>query len=120
MNSIFSGMNLIQAASPTGSMLSTVIMFGAVFLIFYFMIIRPQNKKQKAMQKMIASVKKGDKVITIGGIHGTVHAVKEKTVVIKVDDSSRMEFSKSAIASVDAQGEFSEVEASNGKQDASK
>jgi preprotein translocase subunit YajC len=123
MNSLFSGLNPIQdagAASATGSMLSTVVMFGAVFLIFYFMIIRPQNKKQKAMQKMISAVKKGDKVITIGGVHGTVHSVKDKTVVIKVDDSSRIEFSKSALASVDAQGDSAESAAADSKQEASK
>ncbi|HAE23343.1 MAG TPA: preprotein translocase subunit YajC [Spirochaetaceae bacterium] len=123
MNSLFSGLNPIQdagAASATGSMLSTVVMFGAVFLIFYFMIIRPQNKKQKAMQKMISAVKKGDKVITIGGIHGTVQSVKDKTVVIKVDDSSRIEFSKSALASVDAQGDSVESAAADSKQEASK
>ncbi len=119
MNSVFSGLNLIQdAGSATGSMLSTVVMFGAVFLIFYFMIIRPQNKKQKAMQKMIEAVKKGDKVVTIGGIHGVVSSVKERTVVIKVDDSAKLEFSKSAIASVDAQGEA--APAPEAKQEASK
>lgn len=123
MNSLFSGLNPIQdagAASATGSMLSTVVMFGAVFLIFYFMIIRPQNKKQKAMQKMISAVKKGDRVVTIGGIHGTVHSVKDKTVVIKVDDSSRIEFSKSALASVDAQGDSAESAVADSKQEASK
>jgi len=123
MNSLFSGLNPIQdagAASATGSMLSTVVMFGAVFLIFYFMIIRPQNKKQKAMQKMISAVKKGDKVITIGGVHGTVHSVKDKTVVIKVDDSTRIEFSKSALATVDAQGDSAESAPADSKQEASK
>lgn len=124
MNSIFSGLRLIQdaAAAPnaTGSMLSTVLMFGAVFLIFYFMIIRPQNKKQKAMQKMLAAVKKGDKVVTIGGVHGMVHAVKDRTVVVKVDDSTRIEFSKSAIASVEAQGDAAETPAVEAKADTAK
>ncbi|HOX92055.1 MAG TPA: preprotein translocase subunit YajC [Spirochaetales bacterium] len=108
-----------KAPSATGSMLSTVIMFGAVFLIFYFMIIRPQNKKQKAMQKMLAAVKKGDAVITIGGIHGVVQSVKERSVVVKVDDSTRIEFSKSAIASVEPKGE-AEVPAEDSKSEASK
>lgn len=120
MNSLFSGLNLMQDGSATGSMLSTIIMFGAVFAIFYFMIIRPQNKKQKAMQKMIEAVKKGDRVITIGGIHGTVQSVKDKTVVIKVDDSARIEFSKSAVASVDSKGEVPEANAPEAKQDSSK
>lgn len=122
MDTVFSGLNLMQAApaSSTGSMVSTIVMFGAVFAIFYFMIIRPQNKKQKAMERMIAAVKKGDKVVTIGGIHGTVHAVKEKTVVIKVDDSSKIEFSKSAIASVDARNEEPEVPAASTSSEAAK
>lgn len=102
MNAISHGLVLLQAASanPTGQMVSTLVTFGLVFVIFYFLIIRPQNKKQKDMQKMIAGVKKGDKIITIGGIHGTVYSVKEGTVVVKVDDDCKIEFSKSAIASV--------------------
>lgn len=120
MNSIFSRLDLLQASNPTGSMISTIVMFGAVFAIFYFLIIRPQNKKQKQAQKMIAAIKKGDKVVTIGGIHGTVSSVKDKTVVIKVDDSAKLEFSKSAIASVDPKGEESQQPAVEGKQEASK
>lgn len=102
MNAINHSLVLLQAASanPTGQMVSTLVTFGLVFVIFYFLIIRPQNKKQKDMQKMIAGVKKGDKIITIGGIHGTVYSVKEGTVVIKVDDDCKIEFSKSALASV--------------------
>ena len=125
MNTVFSGLNPLQdaaaaAAPASGQMWSTVLMFGAVFLIFYFMIIRPQNKKQKAMQKMLAAVKKGDKVVTIGGVHGTVSSVKDRTVVIKVDDSSKIEFSKSAIASVEAVGDAVEAPAAEAKTDATK
>lgn len=103
MNGIQNGLVLLQgttAANPTGQLVSTIVTFGLVFVIFYFLIIRPQNKKQKEMQKMIAGVKKGDKIITIGGIHGVVAAVKETTVLVKVDDGTRIEFSKSAISSV--------------------
>jgi len=103
MNGIQNGLVLLQgttAANPTGQLVSTIVTFGLVFVIFYFLIIRPQNKKQKDMQKMIAGVKKGDKVVTIGGIYGVVTSVKETTVLVKVDDGTRIEFSKSAIASV--------------------
>jgi len=102
MNAMFQSLPLLQAAAanPTGQMVSTIVTFGLVFVVFYFFIIRPQNKKQKEAKKMIDAVKKGDKVITIGGVHGLVHAVKEGTVVIKVDDDCRIEFSKSAIATV--------------------
>jgi preprotein translocase subunit YajC len=102
MNSIQNSLTLLQtaASNQTGSLVSTIVTFGLVFVIFYFLIIRPQNKKQKQMQQMIAGVKKGDKIVTIGGIHGIVASVKESTVVVKVDDGTRIEFSKSAIASV--------------------
>jgi len=103
MNSILPNIVLMQAAAggnSTMQMLSTLVTFGLVFVIFYFLIIRPQNKKQKAAQKMIEAVKKGDKIVTIGGVHGTVHAVKEGTVVVKVDDDCKIEFSKSAVATV--------------------
>lgn len=86
--------------SATGSMWTTFIMFGAIILIFYFLIISPQKKRDKEAQAMIDALKKGDKVITIGGIHGTVVAVKEKTVVLKVDDNARIEFLKTAISTV--------------------
>jgi len=105
MDKSYSGLTLLQAAGSgaTGSMLSTLIPFALVFVIFYFLIIRPQNKKQKDMQKMIAGVQKGDKVVTTGGVHAIVDKVKEKegTVVLRVDDNVRMEFSKSAIASIE-------------------
>jgi len=96
---------LLQAApSSTGSLLTTFIPFGLVILIFYFLIIRPQNKKQKQMEKMLTSLKKGDKVVTIGGIHGVIQSVKDGgTVVVKVDESCKLEFSRSAIASVVAE-----------------
>lgn len=86
--------------SAAGSMWTTFIMFGAIILIFYFLIIRPQKKRDKETQAMLDALKKGDKVITIGGIHGTVVAVKEKTVVLKVDDNARIEFLKSAVSTV--------------------
>lgn len=87
-------------ASAQGSMVTTLVTFVLIILIFYFLIIRPQKKRDKEAKAMIDSLKKGDKVVTIGGIHGTVVAVKDNTVVVKVDDSARIEFSKSAISTV--------------------
>lgn len=84
------------AAGGIVSFLPFVLIIG----IFYFLIIRPQNKKQKETQKMLEALKKGDKVITIGGIHGTISSVKEGAVVVKVDDNTKIEFNRSAIASV--------------------
>jgi len=74
--------------------------FVAIIAIFYFLIIRPQNKKQKETQKMLAALKKGDKVVTIGGIHGTIQSVREQSVVVKVDDNTKIEFNRSAISSI--------------------
>lgn len=76
------------------------ITLALVFLIFYFLLIRPQRKEQKEREALIANVKKGDKIITIGGIHGMVSLTKEKTVVVKVDEGCKIEISRSAIATV--------------------
>lgn len=94
---------LLQGApnsSQTGSFGSLIVTVVLMIGIFYFFLIRPQNKKQKEMEKMLAALKKGDKVVTIGGIHGVVSSVKEKTIVLKVDDNAKLEFNRSAIASV--------------------
>lgn len=88
------------SASTTGSLLMTVLPFALIIVIFYFFLIRPQNKKQKETEKMLNALKKGDKVITAGGIHGVVSSVKEKTIVLKVDDNTKIEFNRSAITSV--------------------
>ena len=89
------------SASTSGSLGITLLPFLAIFVIFYFFLIRPQNKKQKETQKMLDALKKGDKVITIGGIHGTVSSVKENTVIVKVDDDCKLEFNRTAISSVE-------------------
>ena len=89
-----------MAATGSQSMLMTVLPFVLIIAIFYFFIIRPQNKKQKEAEQMRNAISKGDKVVTIGGIHGTVSSVKERTVIIKVEDGARIEFDRSAIASV--------------------
>ncbi|MDT4762663.1 preprotein translocase subunit YajC [Sphaerochaeta sp. PS] len=88
------------AASSTGSMMTTFVTFGLIIVIFYFLIIRPQKKRDKDTKEMLSSIKKGDKVVSIGGIHGTVITVKETSVVVKVDDNTRLEFSRSAISSI--------------------
>ena len=89
-----------DASTSSASLTSSLIMFALIILIFYFLIYRPQKKRDKEAKAMLAAMKKGDKVVTIGGIHGTIVTVKDKTVVVKVDDSARIEFSKEAISSV--------------------
>ncbi|MDR0553432.1 MAG: preprotein translocase subunit YajC [Treponema sp.] len=89
------------AATPgAGSFVTTLIPFVLIIAIFYFLIIRPQNKKQKETQKMLSALKKGDKIVTIGGVHGVIQSVKESSVIVKVDENTKMEFSRSAISSV--------------------
>ena len=75
----------------------------AIVGIFYFLILRPQNKKQKETKRMLEALKKGDRVTTIGGIHGIIHKVREKSVIIKVDENVRLEFSRSAVSTVESQ-----------------
>lgn len=106
----------LMAADPAagGSMSATLITFVLIILIFYFLIIRPQKKRDKEAKAMIDAMKKGDKVVTIGGIHGTIVAVRDQTVVVKVDDSARIEFSKSAISTVSSKDK---VNASAQKKD---
>ena len=71
-----------------------------IFLVFYFFIIRPQKKKEDERKKLIAAVKKGDRVITIGGLHGSVTQVDETSVLIQVDTNTKLRVEKSAVASV--------------------
>lgn len=125
MNAILQNLVLLQTApattgstNSTGQMISTIVTFGLVFVVFYFLIIRPQNKKQKEAQKMINQMKKGDKVVTIGGIHGVIQTVKEQTVVVRVDNDVFLEFSKSAVSAVTPKAEEkSEVEKSEASAD---
>lgn len=88
------------ASGGAASMAPTMITFGLVFAIFYFLIIRPQSKRQKKTQDMLKSLKKGDRVQTIGGIRGTIFSMKEETVVLKVDDHCKIQFARSAVAQV--------------------
>ena len=98
-------LHLIMSADPSaqgsaGSMATTMVTFVLIILIFYFLMIRPQRKRDKETQAMLSAMKKGDKVVSIGGIHGTVVAVRGESVIVKVDDNTRIEFSKNAISQV--------------------
>jgi preprotein translocase subunit YajC len=69
-----------------------------IFVIFYFLLIRPQKQQEKEHQKMLAALAKNDEVITTGGIHGTIVNVKDKSVIIRVDDNVKIEVEKNCIA----------------------
>ncbi len=81
-------------------MVSTIIMFALIIAIFYFMIIRPQSKRQKDRQKLMDSLEKGDKVITIGGVHGTVVGLEEKTVLVQIAEDVKVKFERTAISTI--------------------
>ena len=69
-------------------------------LIFYFLVYAPQRKKQKELKNMLDNLKKNDEIVTASGIHGTVVIVKDKTIVVRVDDNCRIEFDKEVIVLV--------------------
>jgi len=92
-------MNFLTTTANAG-MGSTVVMMVLMFAIFYFMLIRPENKRKKEAEEMRAAVKKGDKIVTIGGIVGVVVDVKENKFVMETGaDQVRIEFEKWAISS---------------------
>ena len=80
-----------------GSPLSMIMMFALIFGVFYFLVIMPAKKQQKKKDAMIAALKKGDKVVTSGGIYGTVAAVEDQTVLLKIAENTKIRISKSAV-----------------------
>jgi len=86
------------AAQPNAIASLMPIIF--IFAIFYFLLIRPQQKKQKEHARMVKELKKNDEVVTNGGIHGTVANVKEGTLTLKIDENVKVEINKIAIAYV--------------------
>ena len=95
-------MEWLAQQSGSGGGLNMVMLMVPVFIIMYVLMIRPQKQKEKQRKEMISKVKKNDRVVTIGGIHGTTVTVKDDEVILKVDESSntRLKLSKSAIARV--------------------
>lgn len=100
MSNLFLALMTPQGGDGGGSMISTLLMFGLIIVIFYFMIIRPQSKRQKERQKMLEAMKKGDKVVTGGGIHGKIVAMEDKTVLLEIADNVKVKVEKSAVTAV--------------------
>lgn len=71
-----------------------------IFVVFYFLLIKPQKQKEKEHQKMVGGLNKNDEVVTTGGIYGTIVNVKEKTLILRVDDNVKFEIDKSAVATL--------------------
>jgi preprotein translocase subunit YajC len=80
--------------------LAQLLPFILVLVVFWFLLIRPQQKRQKERNAMLQSLKKGDKVITIGGLHGTITDLTEDRVTLKVSDNTRLVFERSAVNAV--------------------
>jgi preprotein translocase subunit YajC len=84
----------------SGSAILGMLPFILMFLVLYLLILRPQIKKQKAHQKMVDELKKGDQVVTSGGIHGVVVNIKDDVVVVKIAENVKVDLSRSAVSSV--------------------
>ena len=106
-------MNLVPAAElayastmPPGgqgaqSFIPTALMFGAMFAIFYFLLIRPQQRQRRERDTMLTAVKKGDRIVTSSGLHGTVTGLSDQTVMLRVSDGGvKLEFDRSAIGRI--------------------
>ncbi len=79
---------------------SFIPMMVVMFIVIYFFMIRPEQRKQKDKKNMMENLKKGDKILTIGGIYGTVGNIKDDTVMVRIGDNTTVKFAKSAISSV--------------------
>jgi len=88
------------ASVPGGGIGSFFVPLIFIFVIMYFVMIRPQKKRQEQQQKLVTSLKSGDRVVTSAGIHGLIANVKENTVLLKVADNVKIEVDKSAITNV--------------------
>ena len=90
----------------SNAFLTQIAFFAAIFAIFYFLLIRPQQKQKRDRETMLAALKKGDRVVTTGGLHGTVTGLEEQKVVLRVSDQVKLEFDRAAIGRiVEVQGE---------------
>jgi preprotein translocase subunit YajC len=89
-------------AEPAGqsSIWQLLLPFVLMFVVFYFLLIRPQQKKQKQRNSMLHQLKKGDKIVTIGGLHGTIAEISDDTIVLRVSDTIKLTFDRSAISTV--------------------
>lgn len=90
--------SICSKSRGTGSILGLVGPFVLMFVVFYFLLIRPQQKKTKARNGMLKALKKGDKVVTIGGLHGTIMEISDDIVVLRVNDVTRLTFDRGSIS----------------------
>ena len=91
----------MNSANP--GVMANLFPLALIFLIFYFILIRPQQKQQKEFKAMVEGLKKNDQIVTIGGVHGTIVNVKDKTFIVRADDNVRIEIDKTAVARIEKQ-----------------
>ena len=89
---------LLQADPGQGGGMMQILFFVGIALVFYFFMIRPQQKRQKEQKKFVEELKRGDNVVTIGGIHGRILSVTDTTVVVEVDKGCKLTIQKTAIS----------------------
>ena len=89
---------LLQAQGGQSAMIYQLLMWAGILGVFYFFMIRPQQKKQKDQKKFLDELKKGDEVVTIGGLHATIVSVYESTVTVEIEKGLKLKFDKTAIA----------------------
>src|ERR1700736_6415152 len=91
---------LLQSSDSTIAFLINILPIAAIFLVFYFLVIAPANKQRRKTQEMLNSLKKGDRVLTSGGIYGTIQGVEPDVVYLKIAENVKVKVSRSAISSV--------------------
>ena len=110
-------LNFLTTTDAMGGMGSTILMLIMMIAVFYFMLIRPENKRKKEAEQMRSAVKKGDKITTIGGIVGTVVDVKENSIVVETSaDQVRIELAKWALSTNETAAEAAKAEAKKAEE----
>lgn len=89
---------LLQAPSGGQSLYGNLLLIGGIVLIFYFFMIRPQQKKQKDQKRFLEDVKKGDNIVTVGGIHGRIASIDGETIILEVEKGGKIKLDKSSIS----------------------
>jgi preprotein translocase subunit YajC len=93
-----------EAGAPAGGGASGLIMMAVIFAIFYFILIRPQQKKMKEHKKMVDDLKRGDEIITGGGIYGAVESVTPDTLTVKIAEGTKVKITRGSVAHVITEG----------------
>lgn len=93
-------MTFMQAAQGTGSLLGSFLPIIVIFAVFYFILIRPQQQQQKKRREMLEELKKGDKVITVGGIHGEITAIQDDDLTLRIADKVEVRMTRAGVSRV--------------------